>query len=1236
MIPNPYSGALGSWRKTTLITLLFSLFFTAFSTTAVSAQCEADAGTLSGAQICTSTDQTVIQATPNGDAVVPDGFLTLYVLTSGDGLVIENVSPQPAFEVADSGSYTIHTLVFDPSTLDLGIVEFGTTTGVDVNGLLQQGGGDICAALDVAGAKFSFENCAEVCGAFAGTLALTTDDCLPDTVRDIAAEHVAAPIVPEGFSVIYVLTSGEELTIQNVNATPEFTVDTTGRFTIHTLVYDTATLDLGIVDIGVTTGVDVLNLIADSGICADLDAAGAPVNIGECPCEATAGTLVADSIAACLDTTLTLVAVEGDAPNVPDGYSVLYVLTSGEELTIQAVNATPEFTVDTTGRFTIHTLVFDPATLDLGVVEIGVTTGVEVLNLIADSGICAALDAAGAPFDVEACPQVCEADAGRLEAANDPCLEDGMATLQASETTAPTVPEGYSVLYVLTSGEDLTIQGVSATPEFMVDTTGRFTIHTLVYDTSTLDLSIVEIGATTGVDVVNLIAGEGICADLDVTGAQFNVEECSTVVCEATAGTLTAEDACLEGGSATLVAVEGDAPNVPAGYSVIYVLTSGEGLVIEAVNATPEFTVDTTGLFTIHTLVYDSTLDLGIVDFGVTTGVDVNGLLVQGGGDICAALDVAGAQFNVAECSTVVCEATAGTLTAEDACLEGGSATLVAVEGDAPNVPAGYSVIYVLTSGEGLVIEAVNATPEFTVDTTGLFTIHTLVYDSTLDLGIVDFGVTTGVDVNGLLVQGGGDICAALDVAGAQFNVEECSTVVCEATAGTLTAEDACLEGGSATLVAVEGDAPNVPAGYSVIYVLTSGEGLVIEAVNATPEFTVDTTGLFTIHTLVYDSTLDLGIVDFGVTTGVDVNGLLVQGGGDICAALDVAGAQFNVAECSTGDVCEADAGTLKATNVSCFENQFATFRARNDVQPVVPEGYQVLYVLTKGRHLTIQQVSAEPFFTIRETGLHTLHTLVYDPNTLDLSIVEFGKTTGFDVNSLLIQGGGDICASLDVTGVFAHIDYCFCRAEAGTLEVKSEGCIDNGIAATIEAQEVERPYLPSPYYALRYVLTSGDDLIIEGLSAEPKFEVTKAGKYRIHAFVYNYNDLDLSVVQFGKTSAVTVLGLIAQGGGGACGSLDVAGAVFNVSACRSDLQTPTMYPNPAQQRINIVIPANLDDKDMNIEILDAAGNLMLTRKAEAGTRQMEINVADWVNGMYVIRFNYGQGQIKKMRFTKF
>ncbi len=45
-------------------------------------------------------------------------------------------------------------MVYNPDTLDLGIVQIGQTTGFDVNGLLQQGGGDICASLDVQGAVF--------------------------------------------------------------------------------------------------------------------------------------------------------------------------------------------------------------------------------------------------------------------------------------------------------------------------------------------------------------------------------------------------------------------------------------------------------------------------------------------------------------------------------------------------------------------------------------------------------------------------------------------------------------------------------------------------------------------------------------------------------------------------------------------------------------------------------------------------------------------------------------------------------------------------------------------------------------------------------------------------------------------------------------------------------------------------------------------------------------------------
>ena len=97
-------------------------------------------------------------ATPNGDKFIPDGYSEIYVLTSGAGLVIEQVNSAPEFTVCAEGLYTIHTLVYDPATLDLNIVVPGQTTGFDVNSLLIQGGGDICASLDVTGAPFNAPN----------------------------------------------------------------------------------------------------------------------------------------------------------------------------------------------------------------------------------------------------------------------------------------------------------------------------------------------------------------------------------------------------------------------------------------------------------------------------------------------------------------------------------------------------------------------------------------------------------------------------------------------------------------------------------------------------------------------------------------------------------------------------------------------------------------------------------------------------------------------------------------------------------------------------------------------------------------------------------------------------------------------------------------------------------------------------------------------------------------------
>ena len=235
------------------------------------------------------------------------------------------------------------------------------------------------------------------------------------------------------------------------------------------------------------------------------------------------------------------------------------------------------------------------------------------------------------------------------------------------------------------------------------------------------------------------------------------------------------------------------------------------------------------------------------------------------------------------------------------------------------------------------------------------------------------------------------------------------------------------------------------PATYKTVYVLTKGTNLTIVATSATQQFDVTATGDYTIHTLVYDpATLDLTKIVLGTTTGGDVDKLLVQGGGVICAALDLNGAKFNVKDCQTA-TCDATAGTLKATTttggfVPCIKKGGTTIiEATQNAAPKVPAGYSVAYVLTNGNGLVISQLGKTPSFTIADTGKFTIHTLVFDTATLKTSIVKFGTTTGFDVNKILIQGGGTVCGALDVAGAMFKVKYCDTTVTCtNTKEVKS------------------------------------------------------------------------------------------------------------------------------------------------------------------------------------------------------
>jgi len=88
--------------------------------------------------------------------------------------------------------------------------------------------------------------------------------------------------------------------------------------------------------------------------------------------------------------------------------------------------------------------------------------------------------------------ETCDADAGTLsvDASNNVCISTGPETISAIPNGDLVVPSGYEVLYVLTTGADLRILAAGNAPTFQVDSVADYTIHRLVYEPGTLDLSV--------------------------------------------------------------------------------------------------------------------------------------------------------------------------------------------------------------------------------------------------------------------------------------------------------------------------------------------------------------------------------------------------------------------------------------------------------------------------------------------------------------------------------------------------------------------------------------------------------------------------------------------------------------------------------------------------------------------------------------------------------------------------
>ncbi len=157
--------------------------------------------------------------------------------------------------------------------------------------------------------------------------------------------------------------------------------------------------------------------------------------------------------------------------------------------------------------------------------------------------------------------------------------------------------------------------------------------------------------------------------------------------------------------------------------------------------------------------------------------------------------------------------------------------------------------------------------------------------------------------------------------------IDTCNEV-CTAEAGTMTANAAevCFENGNATVSATANGDAVVPTGFTQVYVLTRFEGgtLILEQISLNPEFNVPETGVYFIHSFVFNEA-DFPGGFISVTPGVspvsDATDFL-EANPDICAELDLQGAMTAVENCDNngggGEACGLEAAVTMDAAATC------------------------------------------------------------------------------------------------------------------------------------------------------------------------------------------------------------------------------------------------------------------------------------------------------------------------------
>ncbi len=159
--------------------------------------------------------------------------------------------------------------------------------------------------------------------------------------------------------------------------------------------------------------------------------------------------------------------------------------------------------------------------------------------------------------------------------------------------------------------------------------------------------------------------------------------------------------------------------------------------------------------------------------------------------------------------------------------------------------------------------------------------------------------------------------------------------------------------------------------------------------------------------------------------------------------------------------------------------------------------GMSSIYLLTNSNGVIVQ-LASQPEFLISSQGSYTIHGMVYNPQAYSTNTITLGQTRLADLNAQFVQGGGFICAGLDLVGVRVEVEACSdCTASVGALSIDGPTiwCTDNGLASVLNLR------VDNSTGVLVYVVVDEAGQVVK-VSANPAVDIAglSGGSYSVYA----------------------------------------------------------------------------------------------------------------------------------------